>query len=458
MPVTKLGIFAIAAAVLLPIGSAHGHGFGVDTISSIGLQEKEITIAVELPMNFEQAGNKQITVTATDDSTGETVKNITYLIGLFHAGEMIFRDHFFTANGILTIDTRHSTGKVQVNGQQDEFFGAWYGDEHAPLEITGPVFSSGGLYTFEIEVRTIDEPTNVIEDSSVYYADLTLIDTTEFLQQDSEGQDVNFRLKSYFDNISRFEYDPVKKQVSFEMPFDWKETRMSHVPVVHEEVHFPKDFTELLSPSYVGQVNGVKLFKASVVVDDYTEDDERIVHFVLLQDHLRFLKNQQKAMGDPLPDSMTFTLSTSEEVRFPLTAFTRSEDFQVDLSWDPIEIEPGKKTNFIFTIRDGATGEPMRNSDYTFVILQNGQEIHRVSGQAQVGGYFESYEFAEDQTGPTIIRFENIRNSGQETEFGLVVVPEFGSVAAIVLAAGMIGGILLGSRYGLFLSNKPSFP
>ena len=114
---------------------------------------------------------------------------------------------------------------------------------------------------------------------------------------------------------------------------------------------------------------------------------------------------------------MKFTLSASEEIKFPLTAFTRSEDFQVDISWDPVEIEPGQKTNFIFTIRDGATGEPMRNSDYTFVILQNGQEIHRASGQAQVGGYFESYEFAEDQTGPTIIRFENIRNTGQETEF-----------------------------------------
>lgn len=453
MHVTEIGIFAMAAVVLFPIGIAYGHGFGVDTIQSIDLQGRDITISVELPEDFEQPGSKQITITATDDDTGDTVRNITYLIGLSRADRTIFSEHFFAAEGILSIDTIYSEGKVQIRGNQNEPFGAWYGDESVPLEMTGPVFSSGGLYTFEIEVKTVDEPTKIV-DSGAYLADLTLVDTKEFIERDSEGGDIKFRLKSYFDSASSFEYDPAKKQVSFEMPFDWSEKRMSHIPVVHEEVHFPKDFAEFLYPSYVGRVNGIDLFRASVQIDDYTEDGERIVHFVLLQDHLRFLKNQQKAAEEPLPDSMKFTLSASEEIKFPLTAFTRSEDFQVDLSWDPVEIEPGQKTNFIFTIRDGATGEPMRNSDYTFVILQDGQEIHRASGQAQVGGDFESYEFAEEQTGPTIIRFENIRNTGQETEFGFVVVPEFGSVAAAALAAGM-AVVILGSRRRLFGGFRP---
>lgn len=466
LPVTKPGMLAVVAvaataAALFQAGGAYGHGSGVDTIPSIALQGKEITVTVELPTYFEQAGNdRQITITATDDNdAGKTVKNVTYLIGLFHENELIFRDHFFAADGVLAINARHSgDGEVRIHGVQDGPLDAWRGDGSVPLEITGPVFSSGGLYTFEIEIRTIDEPANVIEGTGPRYADLTLVDTTEFLQKDSGGQDVKFRLKSYFDTVSHLEYDHAKRQVSFEMPFDWSEKRMSHIPVVHEEVHFPKDFTEFLYPTYTGQVNGIDLFKASVTIDDYTEADERIVHFVLLQDHLRFLKNQQKATGGPLPDSMIFTLQASEETTFPLTAFTRSEDFRVDLSWDPVEIEPGKKTNFIFTIRDGSTGEPMRNSDYTFVILQDGQEVYRATGQAQVGGDYESYEFAEDQTGPTVVRFENIRNSGQETEFGIMVAPEFGSVLMVaVLAAAMAGVILLGARSGLFLPGRQGF-
>ena len=51
------------------------------------------------------------------------------------------------------------------------------GTDSNPVEITGPLFNSGGLYTFEIEVRTIDEPTNIIENSGVYDADLTIVES-----------------------------------------------------------------------------------------------------------------------------------------------------------------------------------------------------------------------------------------------------------------------------------------
>jgi predicted secreted protein with PEFG-CTERM motif len=206
---------------------------------------------------------------------------------------------------------------------------------------------------------------------------------------------------------------------------------------------------EFLSPSYSGYVNGIELFNSSISVDDYTEDDERIVHLVLLQDHLRYLKNEMKKSEEPIPDNIVFTLSASEDIAFPLEAYTKSEDFKVNLSWDPLDVEPGVDTNFIFTIRDGRTNEPLRSSDYTFVIIQNGKEIHRISGLAQVGGEFEKFTFAEDQTGPTIIKFENIRNTGQETEFGLVVVPEFGTVALLVLVISTMSIIFVTRRNSL---------
>jgi len=340
--------------------------------------------------------------------------------------------------------------EITIHGEQDSLLGAWHGTDSNPIEITGSQFDSGGLYNFEIEVRTIDEPTNIIEDSGIYNADLSIIETTSYIQKDAENHDVEFRLKSYFDQISNFEYDPEAKQITFEMPFDWSEKQMSHVPVVHEEVHFPKDFDEFLSPSYSGYANGIELFKSSVSVDDYTEDNERIVHFVLLQDHLRFLKNEIKKSNELLPDNIVFTLSTSENIVFPLEAYTKSEDFKVNLSWDPVKIEPGISTNFVFTIRDGKTNEPLRNSDYTFVIIQNGKDIYRTTGTAQVGGEFEKFTFAEDQTGPMIIKFENIRNTGQETEFGIVVAPEFGTIALMILGIALISIVGLGAKSRLF--------
>jgi predicted secreted protein with PEFG-CTERM motif len=448
MSLKNFGIFALMTCLLFPASSVYGHGFGLDTISSIDIQGKKLSISVEMPMTFEN-DQEQITITATEDETKENAKNVTFLIGLFHENEMIFRNYFFAEDGVLQIQVKPTQeNEITIHGEQDSLLGAWHGTESNPLKITGPLFDSSGLYNFEIEIRTIDEPTNIIE-SGIYNADLSVIETVSFTQKDSENNDVDFRSKSYFDTISNFNYDHEANQVTFEMPFDWSEKQMSHVNVVHVETHFPKEFVEFLAPSYSGYVNGVKLFKSSVSVDDYTEDDERIIHFVLLQDHLRYLKNEMKKNLNEYPENMIFTISMSKDKAFPLEAYTKSEDFKVHLSWDPLDVEPGVDTNFIFTIRDGRTNEPLRGSDYTFVLIQNGEEIHRVSGKAQVGGEFEKFTFAEDQTGPTIIKFENIRNTGQETEFVLVVVPEFGTIALLILVISTMSIIFVTRKTSL---------
>ena len=422
----KIIIFSLIFCLLFPASSVYGHGLGIDTISSISIQEKQFSVSIEMPMYFENDQEK-ITITATDNETDENVNNVTYLIGIFYNDEMILRNYFFTENGVLPIIvTPTNNGDITIKGEQDSLLGAWSGTESNPVEITGPLFNSGGLYTFEIEVRTIDEPTNIIENSGVYEADLTIVESVSFPQKDQNNEDVEFSTKSYFDSISNFNYDSEDKEVTFEMPFDWNESKMSHVSVVHVETHFPKDFAEFLSPSYVGYVNDIKLFKSSVTVDDYTYDDDRTVHFVLLQDHLRFLKNEMRESEQPLPDNIVFKLSASQETKFPLIAYSESEEFKVNLAWDPKDIESGVATNFVFTIRDSYTDSPMRLSDYTFVIIQNNEEIYRTSGNAAVGGDYEKFTFAKDQTGPTVIKFENIRNTGQETEFALVVVPGSG--------------------------------
>ena len=419
----KLLILSIIFCLLFPASSVYGHGLGIDTISVNTIQEKQISVSVEMPMYFEN-DQEQITITATDTETDETAKNVTFLIGIFKNNEMILRNYFFAENGILPIVVTPTDDKeIIIYGEQDSLLGAWHGTDSDIVEITGPLFNSGGLYTFEIEVRTIDEPTNIIEDSDVYNADLTIVDSASYSQKDQNNVDIEFSTKSYFDSVSNFNYDSEAKEVTFEMPFDWNESKMSHVSVVHVETHFPKGFLEFLYPSYIGSVNDIKLFKSSVTVDDYTYDDKRTVHFVLLLDHLRYLKNEMRESGESLPDNIRFKLSASEDAKFPLIAYTASEEFKLNLAWDPEDIESGVPTNFVFTIRDSYTDGPLRLSDYTFVIIQNNEEIHRVSGNAAVGGDFEKFTFGADQTGPTTIKFENIRNTGQETEFALVVVP-----------------------------------
>jgi len=434
----------VLGLLVFPLVNAYGHGLGLETVSNIEINGKEVDITVELPLYFEAAENKQLTITIEDNSD-DGIHDVTLLVSISHDRKRILSEQFFTPNGFFAIDIEPTNSKeIVIQGEQNSH-NAWYSTDTLPLKITGPIFDTGGLYNFEIEIKTYYDPAIILELEPII-ADISIVETTSYEEKDEEGNHVQFRMRSYFDNVSNFDYDPQNKIVSFEMPFDWTETTVSHVPIVHEEVHFPKDFSEFLHPSYIGKVNGIELFKSSVTIDDYTEEDERIVHFVLLQDHIRFLKNEIKKSGEELPDSMLFTLSSSDKTQFPMMAWTRNEEFRVDMSWDPIQIEPGENTKFIFTIRDALTAVPLRNSSYDFVIIQNGVEIHRVAGNAQIGGDFEEFVFAEEQTGPTIIRFENIRGTGNDTEFSLVVIPEFGEIAVMILLVGMISILAISKR------------
>lgn len=439
-------IFASLFVLLLIIpfaSQAFGHGLSIDTPPPVNYLGRDIVVTAEMfPAFYDDEGvNKQIKIRVYDSKNNGNIKNTNILIGLNYQDKLIFRNFFFTQNGDLTIKV-HPTddGDVVITGEKEPLLGGWAATETTPIELTGPVFKSGGLYHLEIAIRTVDEPDNILDEPIEYDAYISIGQSSYHEQKTKDDKDVNFRVRSYYDTITNFQYNPQENSVTFEMPFDWSEQNLSQLPYIHEEVSFPKSFVDFLAPSYTGQVNGIDLFKSSITIDDYSVEDSRLVHFLIVQDQLRVLKDTQKKSGGQLPDNIKFKLVASDQIKFPLTALTDNQQFSVDLSWDPLVIEPGKETKFIFTIRDAATLETKQHATYDFVILHNDKEIHRASGNAVVGGGFEDYTFSESQTGTTSIRFEKIAGTTASTEFTVVVVPEFGSVAILVfvIALGII--------------------
>lgn len=440
-------LYFVIQIMIMPV---YGHGFGADTVSSIDINDKRISITVKTPMTLENDSDKpqQVLIEAKDEKTKKNVKELTLLLGLYHDGKMIFRNYFYSPDGKMLLEISHvDDSDVKITGKQEDLLGSYYATENNPAKITGSVFESGGLYDFEMEIRTIDDPKNVIDDSEVYRATVSIAET-QYFPVSVNGDTVTFKVKSYFDSVKNFNYDVQNHEISFEMPFDWSASNISHVPVVHVEVLFSKEYETLLHPNYSGKINGVDLFKSIVTIDDYTHENDRIVHFVLLQDHLRFIKNQQEVTSKNNFDKrMVFLLKPSQTIDFPITAMTKNEELRVDLSWEPVTIEPQQDTKFIFTIRDGSTGEPLRNSSYKFVIVQDGKELYRTDGNAQIGGGAVEYQFKEHQTGPTTIKFEDIRNTGQGTEFSILVTPEFGPLSMVVLAILLISSLILLRKY-----------
>ena len=134
-------ILSIIFCLLFPASSVYGHGLGIDKIPAITIQEKQISVSVEIPMYFEN-DQEQITITATDNKTKEPTKNVTFLIGIFHNNEIILRNYFFAEDGILPIMVTPTDHKeIIIYGEQDSLLGAWHGTDSNPIEITGPLFN-----------------------------------------------------------------------------------------------------------------------------------------------------------------------------------------------------------------------------------------------------------------------------------------------------------------------------
>ncbi|MXX20849.1 MAG: peptidase [Cenarchaeum sp. SB0667_bin_13] len=405
---------------------AYGHGLGFDSLT-VNINGTSYDITAEIPTEFsDDSGRLTVTI---DEAAGDDISDAVLWLGIVHTGEYIFQDTFFAPGGVAALHMGYRQGDTIIDAQRQD--GVISADADG-VEIRGPFFDVGGLYT--IHVRPISINGVDITDDTLHILDLLVLDEDIHTGMGINNQSIQFTTKSYFDRISNLQYDADLGRITFEMPFDWSASRISHIPAIHQEVHFPKDFEEFVTRGYIGKINNVTLFRSSVTVDDFTNIDERTVHFVILQDHINIIKSRMDRSSDATPDTMAFTLEKTQDIRSQLSAYSRNGDFQVDMTWEPEVVLPEQETKFIFTIRDAYTGETIRNSAYDFIILQDNSELYKTSGVAQIGGDFQEFTFSEEQGGTATVRIENIRGTDQSVEFYFAVAPEFGVFFVLIIS------------------------
>ena len=375
----------ISISLLIP---AFGHGTGIESSPYVKVGDRDIRVTVEQLELDNISAKKFFQIYAYDRTNKITIENINFDIEIFKEDQLLLSDSYFEQEGLLVVD----------------------------LDI-----DESGIFTFNTTINSEDE--FGIIDNLEFENQISVTEITHHIQT-IEQIPVEFRVKSYYDSIARFVYNQTDQTAKIIIPFDWKEQNLSHTSVVHTEIMFPKNFVSFLAPNYFGTANGIELFKSSIFIDDYSEEESRIVHFVLLKDQLRYIKTQMKNIDTELPDTLELILRQGDEIKFPVIAFTLSEEYQVDLSWDPKEIRPGVETKFIYTFRDTSDLAPIRDSDYTLTLLQNNKEIISRSAHAKIGADFTDYTFYEQETGVTVARYSNISGSGQETEFAFIVLEE----------------------------------
>lgn len=439
----RILILLAITCVLFPsfvLLSSYGDGLASEILPPAMIGNKNVTLSINSsPFLIDNTHvGTQINFVLQDASNQEPFQEVTLAVSAFKNDQALFGHVFMSDSGnfLFNVVPDNSSSKISIS-EQGGIFPGFLGHSGS-YQIKGPVFASGGLYKFKIDVLTMGSYDNQISKS--YNAAISIPETKEYTISDNDDGKQTVTIIAYYDQIGNFQYESNKKEMSFSMPFNWNQDNIKQVSVVHQELKIPRTFTNFIVTKYDAHVNGIKLPDNAVSIDDYSSDEYRIVHLILYKKEVNYIAAQQSSKPE-----MDFAISPSNETAFPITQYTRNAQYKVSLSWDPPKIVSGQTTRFSFQILDPyLVNKTVSSIDYDFSIIagKNGLMFHK-SGTTNNNDTpnMVDVNFPANYSGPITIGFENLNgNSFADSEIsGIVskprIVPEFPTGPLIVTVA-----------------------
>ena len=396
---------------------ADGHGLGTDISPSIAISDKQVSIEASLsPAFLDQVPSSKPTfiVRALDGdvSRNSTLPGIDFRISIELNDEVLLDQRFRSSDGVVSVNLipdRDIQG-WEVNGQANPSTQVDV-SQRAPVEVRSRMLTAGGLYHI-VAIIENSSPGLTLQSDQQFDLYVSIGSSYMFSIQTAQSEE-QMLVKSYYDKINNFSYS--NKTIKFEMPFTWEHNYVDQVPVLHAEVQFPKTIEDLQTNSYRGTLNGRELEAQAVVIDDFSSEQNRIVHFVINNAMLHRIE-------DTISESKIaeFTLAPAEKPKFPLDILSLpGEKFLFQLSWGPDIIETGVPTTFVMNIQDPATGDLIRGSSFDLILLQNGSEIHNTHMSSEFGTY--SYDYTFSKAGTVTLAANNINGQGESSRIDLIV-------------------------------------
>jgi hypothetical protein len=396
--------------------AAYGHGLGTDKSRPATISDKQVAVEASMNPTFidqVEGSSPTFVVKALEDTRlNTTIPGIDFRIVVELRNETILDQRFRSSDGVVAanlIPDRNIDGWEINGGAPAERVEV---SQESPIELRSKILSAGGLYHV---AATIESSSPGIAVGSDRKFDLYVSIGRTYTYDTPGGQMV---AKTYYDDISNFDYS--NSTISFETPFTWNADYVAQVPVLHMEVQFPKTIEELQVNSYRGTMNGRELEAQAVVIDDYSSEQNRIVHFVVSNSMLKRLAETMDT------DVAAFTLRPADKPKFPLDIMSLpSEKFLFQLAWGPDLIETGTPTTFVMNMQDPATGDLVRGSSFDFVLTQDGREIHRKHISSDFGTY--SYDYTFSKAGTATLSASNINGQDESASIDLVVLQGSGN-------------------------------
>ena len=353
------GTLAISAA--LP--AAFGHGLGGDQAPPISFEGMEVTVRTDITPSDLAVGSiddVNLKIRFFDLLTDNTLDQVTYRVEVWKTGDLLARSLFYDDDGILYVEVRPESdcdaaelnqctnygGSEHVSAPGALYvFGTECNDDNVDIcarpTITGPVFDKGGLYNIKIDIEGASGPKVQVAERLTYDTFVSIAQEQDFLIRTAHAEEIPVVVKTYYDDVSNFAFDPSDNSITFDMPFDWSPDYVGLVPVVHEEIQIPSSFAPYSDGTqFKGYVNGIEIGQRALLNDPYSMEETNIIHFLVSQSELEKI-NAALGPEHHANKNMNFRLVPIHDVsksfyEFYLVDLVNSNPTQtnIQLSWD----------------------------------------------------------------------------------------------------------------------------
>jgi hypothetical protein len=277
---------------------AYGHGLSKDESFPIDISGRQIAIEGLIKPSFLNEGNQQPTLTIRifDKKTNETINDINLRIIVTFKNQTILDQSFHSLDGIVSaklIPAKDSINHEIISKEPQQHL-----SKNNPIQVslTNPVtiksklLSDGGLYDIAVILEKTSKGIKIDSDQKINLF-ISIGKTFPFVIKESgdsrsnnnnDNGNLTLQVKTFYDEIQNFSFNEENSKISFKMPFKWNLDYVNQILTLHEEIIVPKSYSPLSTvSSFIGTLNGMKIPPNTILIDDYSDKNNRIVHIVI---------------------------------------------------------------------------------------------------------------------------------------------------------------------------------
>ncbi len=352
-----------------------GHGLGADQAPPIDFGGMQVTVSTMMDPSDITAGEvdrANLQIRFFDQGTDTNLESVTYRVQVYQAGELLAREIFYDKDGELNVQIRPQQQCFEpepwrctiYQGARDPISGGLHERGSGVPVIQGPIFTKGGLYNISVVIEGATSPKTLVAEPLEF-------DTFVSVAQDG----VPVTIKTYYDDVSNFQFKQSDKSISFQMPFDWTPDYVDLVAVVHEEIRVPKSYEPYsVKNDFIGYVDGVQVDNRALLVDPYSSETENIIHFLVTGSELKRIND---VLGPDHYDSkeMFFELVPQGQTMENGFSTTFENGYKANVTWKRT-YSAGNDIPFQITFFDD-NGELLKDVNYAISLSDpNSQQIY----------------------------------------------------------------------------------